>query len=236
MVSALTVVKSEGPGLVPFFKTTCIYFVLWLPSGSWASAVVKVLPILCLSAFVAARGTAYRPSAKYSRRVLAGLVFSAAGDAFLVWQDDGFFEHGLVMFAIAHVFYIAAFGLTPPALRIAVIGLFFFLIGMVVILPSIPSSELAIAVAIYSLLLVLMAWRAIVLAILEAGPTGIPWPRLCAVMGAILFLLSDLSLAVNRFVVMLPHSRALIMISYYGAQLCIALSARGGERRLIKEQ
>ncbi|CAM9724654.1 unnamed protein product, partial [Lampetra fluviatilis] len=97
MVSPVTVVKSCGPKLVPFFKTTCIYFVLWLPasSASWFSTLIKCLPILCLCAFVAAHGMSLRaPVHAYARRILAGLVFSALGDACLVWEAYGYFEPG----------------------------------------------------------------------------------------------------------------------------------------------
>jgi uncharacterized membrane protein YhhN len=36
-------------------------------------------------------------------QVLAGLIFSCAGDAFMVWKSAGYFLPGVVMFAVAQV-------------------------------------------------------------------------------------------------------------------------------------
>jgi len=35
--------------------------------------------------------------------VLAGLIFSCFGDAFMVWKTKGYFIHGVAMFAMAQV-------------------------------------------------------------------------------------------------------------------------------------
>ena len=45
---------------------------------------------------------------RYAGFILAGLVFSLAGDVFLMLPSDQFMA-GLVSFLIAHLFYIAAF-------------------------------------------------------------------------------------------------------------------------------
>ena len=89
-------VKSEGPKLVPFFKATCVYFVLWLPSSSpsWVSALIKCLPIFCLWLFLLAHGLGFLLTHPSATRIFVGLVFSAIGDAFLIWQDQGYFVHG----------------------------------------------------------------------------------------------------------------------------------------------
>ncbi|XP_037695187.1 lysoplasmalogenase-like protein TMEM86A isoform X2 [Choloepus didactylus] len=112
-------VKSEGPKLVPFFKATCVYFVLWLPSSSpsCVSALIKCLPIFCLWLFLLAHGLGFLLAHPNATRIFVGLVFSAVGDAFLIWQDQGYFVHGLLMFAVAHMFYASAFGMRPLALR-----------------------------------------------------------------------------------------------------------------------
>lgn len=91
-------VKSEGPKLVPFFKATCVYFVLWLPtsSPSWFSALIKCLPIFCLWVFLLAHGFSFLGAHSSARKILAGLIFSALGDAFLIWQEQGYFVHGEV--------------------------------------------------------------------------------------------------------------------------------------------
>ncbi|XP_041132326.1 lysoplasmalogenase-like protein TMEM86A [Polyodon spathula] len=96
MVSPVTVVKCEGPKLVPFLKATCVYFVLWLPtsSPSWFSALIKCLPIFCLWVFLLAHGISFLGAHSSARKILAGLIFSSLGDAFLIWQEQGYFVHG----------------------------------------------------------------------------------------------------------------------------------------------
>lgn len=51
------------------------------------------------------------------------------------------------------------------------------------------------------------------------------WTELAAGGGALLFILSDLTIALNKFCFPVPYSRALIMSTYYAAQMLIALSA-----------
>lgn len=127
MVSPVTVVKCEGPKLVPFFKATCVYFVLWLPtsSPSWFSALIKCLPIFCLWVFLLAHGVSFLVSHRSAKRIFAGLIFSAVGDAFLIWQEQGYFVHGLLMFAITHILYSSAFGMKPLDLRTGAVMAFF---------------------------------------------------------------------------------------------------------------
>ncbi|XP_077617214.1 lysoplasmalogenase TMEM86A isoform X2 [Crocuta crocuta] len=182
MVSPVTVVKSEGPKLVPFFKATCVYFVLWLPSSSpsWVSALIKCLPIFCLWLFLLAHGLGFLLTHPSAIRIFVGLVFSALGDAFLIWQDQGYFVHGLS-------------------------GAFTYLVG------------------VYVALIGFMGWRAV--AGLRLVGAAWRWTELAAGSGALLFIISDLIIALNKFCFPVPYARALIMSTYYAAQMFIALSA-----------
>ena len=53
------------------------------------------------------------------------------------------------------------------------------------------------------------------------------WPSVLIAPAALLFLISDASLALNRFVSPFPYSGLLIMITYYLAQFLIAWSTCG---------
>lgn len=53
----------------------------------------------------------------------------------------------------------------------------------------------------------------------------IPWRKILAACGAILFVISDIVLAVNKFCWPVVGERYIIMVTYYAAQLCISLSA-----------
>lgn len=224
MVSPVTVVKSEGPKLVPFFKATCVYFVLWLPSSSpsWFSALIKCLPIFCLWVFLLAHGFHFVVTRGSVKRIFAGLIFSAVGDAFLIWQEQGYFVHGLLMFAIAHILYSAAFGMKPLDLKAGVV------MGLIsgflyILLYSYLSGPFTYLVGVYTALIAFMGWRAV--AGIQLCNDLWTWTKLSACIGAVLFIVSDLTIAVNKFCFPVPRSRVIIMVTYYAAQMLIALSA-----------
>ncbi|XP_050192808.1 lysoplasmalogenase-like protein TMEM86A isoform X1 [Myiozetetes cayanensis] len=217
-------VKSEGPKLVPFFKATCVYFVLWLPtsSPSWFSALIKCLPIFCLWVFLLAHGINFLVSHRSASRILAGLIFSAVGDAFLIWQEQGYFIHGLLMFAITHILYSSAFGMKPLDLKAGL------LMGLVsgscyAFLYSYLSGPFTYLVAVYIALIGFMGWRAV--AGMQLCNDLWTWTKLSACIGAMLFMVSDLTIALNKFCFPVPYSRFIIMATYYAAQMLIALSA-----------
>ncbi|XP_021541515.1 lysoplasmalogenase-like protein TMEM86A [Neomonachus schauinslandi] len=224
MVSPVTVVKSEGPKLVPFFKATCVYFVLWLPlsSPSWVSALIKCLPIFCLWLFLLAHGLGFLLAHPSATRILAGLVFSALGDAFLIWQDQGYFVHGLLMFAVTHMLYASAFGMRPLALRTGLVMAVLSGLCYALLYPCL-SGVFTCLVGVYVALIGFMGWRAMAgLRLVEAAWR---WTELAAGSGALLFIISDLTIALNKFCFPVPYSRALIMSTYYAAQMLVALSA-----------
>ncbi|CAB1323654.1 unnamed protein product [Coregonus sp. 'balchen'] len=217
-------VKSEGPKLVPFFKSTCVYFVLWLPtsSPSWFSALIKCLPIFCLWLFMLAHGFSFLGAHSSARKILAGLIFSSLGDAFLIWQEEGYFSHGLLMFAISHILYSSAFGMKPlNPLAGLVIGAI-SAVSYALLYPYL-SGPFTYLVGVYIALIGFMGWRAV--AGLQLANDLWTWTKMSACLGAVLFMVSDLTIAVNKFCFPVPHSRAIIMATYYAAQMLIALSA-----------
>ncbi|XP_003461262.1 lysoplasmalogenase TMEM86A [Cavia porcellus] len=224
MVSPVTVVKSEGPKLVPFFKATCVYFVLWLPSSSpsWVSALIKCLPIFCLWLFLLAHGLGFLQAHPSAARIFVGLVFSAVGDAFLIWQDQGYFVHGMLMFAVTHMLYASAFGMRPLALRTGLVMGLLSGLCYALLYPGLSGAFIYL-VGIYAALISFMGWRA--MAGLRLVGAAWRWTELAAGSGALLFMISDLTIGLNKFCFPVPYSRALIMSTYYAAQMLIALSA-----------
>ncbi|XP_078064402.1 lysoplasmalogenase TMEM86A-like isoform X2 [Mustelus asterias] len=216
-------VKSIGPKLIPFLKTFCIYFVLWLPTSepSWFSALIKCLPVLCLAFFVLAHGYSTGQYPSYSRKVLTGLLFSALGDVFLTWGDQGFFIHGMLMFGISHILYSWAFGLRPLRLWLALILLALGAVYYTAVY-SYLQGTMVYAMVGYVLVLGLMSWRGMA----RAGCSRYErsWSRGCTAAGAVVFVASDLILAIDRFCFALPHARAVVMSTYYTAQMLITLS------------
>lgn len=213
-------VRGVAPFLVPFLKMSCVYFVLWLPDDqpSITSAFVKCLPILALIWFVWLQG-----GNGYNLKILTGLVCSCLGDATLVWQSLGtsVFIAGMFFFACGLICYILAFGFSPFGFKefIIVAAVCTSIIGY--ILTFIPEGVLLYGIMGYSCLITLMAWRALARFNLK---TVVPWRKVFAAVGALLFVTSDLSLALNKFCWSLPWERTIIMVTYYAAQLCISLS------------
>ncbi|KAI4495570.1 hypothetical protein M0802_008582 [Mischocyttarus mexicanus] len=220
MSSPTQVIKSVGPKLVPFFKSVSVYFVLLAQQPSLLTACFKCLPIISLIVFVLLHGISLSKEYTFSRRILTGLVFSCLGDALLVWPNC--FTAGMCMFAIAQIMYIYAFGFKPINLLLGAIMYSFCSLVICLLMPGL-SGILVIGVPIYTLLLTTMAWRAI--ARVQFFEELWTWTKLCSCVGSICFLISDTLLGFHYFRSPLPYSQVSIMLTYYTAQLGIALSA-----------
>lgn len=205
--------KLSGTGgrLVPFFKSVLLYFTvtggLSAPAGL---AALKCLPVLCLAAFLVyprARDS------RYCRRLLAGLLCSAVGDACLEWP--GGLAVGMLAFAMAHGWFMAAFGWKPirPVLGAAILALSAVALGVL----QAPHSLIGTLLPVYTLALGAMGWRA-----MARGCRCRPcW---AGRVGAALFMLSDFILAYDMFNAPLPYRKLLVMSTYYSAQLGISLT------------
>ena len=163
------------------------------------------------------------PHTSFARLVIAGILLSLAGDLALLSKSDAAFQVGLVAFLIAHVLYlIANLGVaTWPgwilAVALAVVAATAVLLRFV----RPPDKVLRVATIVYGVAIsamVISAWATV------GGP--LRWAPLTAV-GAVLFYVSDASLALNRFHRPIPHIAYLAMGVYWLGQLGIALAARG---------
>ncbi|MCA9970016.1 MAG: lysoplasmalogenase [Anaerolineales bacterium] len=159
--------------------------------------------------------------AVYKWLIVAGLLFCLGGDVFLMLPAR-YFLYGLVSFLIGHLLYIAAFvadaGLTFSGwlLPLLLFG------GGVYALLHAHLGKMRGPVIVYITAILLMAWQAIGRWALLDG-TG---PLLAAV-GACLFVLSDATLALDRFRQKFHAARVIVLTTYWAAQACIALSVWG---------
>jgi uncharacterized membrane protein YhhN len=187
-------------------------------SGRRAIAgVLKALPILILAALVWIEGG----PGSFAGLLAAGLVFSAVGDVSLVFR--GGFLAGLSAFFVAHCCYIGAFapgavmslGSAIAAAAIAVVA-----VGVLHRLwPHV--ARLRVPVIVYVGALSLMAWCAVARAPVPGAGTA----ALAGAIGAISFLVSDAVLAIDRFARQFAGAHAVVMVTYYAAQVLIARSA-----------
>ena len=155
----------------------------------------------------------------YAFAIIAGLVCSMAGDIFLMLPSDQFIL-GLISFLIAHLFYIAAFTYGRKIRPAPWLLIPFVLYGILIYgILSPYLGEMKLPVAAYIVVILVMGWRA-----WERWSQTAEKTALLAFLGAILFIISDSVLALNRFREPFEVARALNLSTYFAAQWLIALS------------
>ncbi|HJU53566.1 MAG TPA: lysoplasmalogenase [Pyrinomonadaceae bacterium] len=155
----------------------------------------------------------------YRQAIIAGLIFSLAGDIFLMLPEDRFIP-GLVSFLFAHVFYIAAFTRESGGALSFWTLVPFLLYGCLMLRVLWPHlGKLKLPVLIYMAVILAMGWTAAGRRLLtEQGGS------LLAFLGAILFIASDSALALDKFRGRFRSAQLLILSTYFTAQWLIALS------------
>ncbi len=188
---------------------TAAFLALHLVAERHRHRTLRATGKLAASAAFLALAVALGPSGRLGAAVLVALLLSAAGDALLLSDRRAAFLGGLVAFLLAHVAYIAGFATV-----------------------SRPSALVAIAVAAASAVALRWLWP-------HAGSMRGPVVAYCAAigvmvwlglgagrpelqLGALLFWVSDLAVARDRFVRPGFANRLVGLPLYYAAQLLIA--------------
>jgi uncharacterized membrane protein YhhN len=177
----------------------------------------KPLATLLILALAATAPGAVSP--RYQALVCAGLLFSLAGDVFLMLPRDRFVA-GLASFLVAHGLYVAAVAPRPPTLNAPGVLLVLAVFG-IALLRALWSrlDGLRLPVAVYAAALLGMAWQA------AERWTGLgTTAALLAVVGAGLFVVSDSVLAWQRFRTQVRYGQIVVLSTYFAAQWLIALS------------
>ena len=180
------------------------------------------------AAFVALGAVLYDGD-RYAQLVLLGLVFGAGGDIALLGKSNKAFLAGLTLFLIGHLGYVAAFASLMPASEWFAGG------GPLVIAPYAAGGvvlwllwpklgAMKVPVIFYVLTIATMvafalsAWRT----------NALPEPaRTRMIVGAVLFFISDLAVARDKFVAPTFANKVWGLPAYYAAQLFIAWSLVG---------
>ena len=167
-------------------------------------------------------------SVGYRRWIAIGMLFSLAGDIFLMLPQDAFVP-GRVAFLIGHACFIRAllddtrFAARPLAVLAC---LAYGVLNLWALWPSLPGA-LHLPVVVYVTVLACMAGQAVARAWWHARD-ALAKPAQWAMAGALLFMLSDTLLAWNRFRVVIPLSALWVLATYYAALWCLARSVRRG--------
>ena len=155
----------------------------------------------------------------YRNIVLAGLLFSLAGDVFLMQRKEKFIQ-GLSSFLIAHLFYIYAFTRGGWVIDGVVALILLSLAGLFIYFLRNKLGSLFIAVLLYATAILTMGIVAI-----SAWLHRPESAQLAAAVGAVLFIISDGFLAIRKFRGAYKWSPLCVMSTYFCAQWLIALSA-----------
>jgi len=211
-------------------KLTLLLFFL-VSAGELLSIVFQMneLQLVCKPLIMITLGAYYFQRASDNRSVLAimAILFSLGGDIALMMDssDQIFFMVGLISFLISHIFYILVYRqhrvneIADALVGIQKLRVAFPIVlagtGLVVILyPSLGA--LQFPVMIYALVLVVMVLNAL----FRYGRTNFKsfW---LVFGGAMLFMISDSVLAINKFLHPVPNSGLYIMSTYIAAQFLI---------------
>ncbi len=154
--------------------------------------------------------------------VLLALMFSWIGDVLLLFQqnDSLFFLLGLSAFLVAHIFYILFFHQVRVREKIKgrlwiVLIVVVYYVALIALLSS-YLGEMKFPVRVYGIVISLMFMLAMHMLFIKDKAAG---QRMMA--GALLFILSDSALAINKFYQSFPFAGILIMLTYALAQFFI---------------
>jgi uncharacterized membrane protein YhhN len=173
--------------------------------------------------------------------ILPALFFSWAGDVLLMFEpkDTIFFLLGLSSFLLAHIFYILFFHFARlrekvkgnPLLLIVVVIYYAALITLL----SPYLGDMTIPVLVYGIVISFMFMLAMHMLFIRNKSAG-KW----MMFGALLFVISDSVLAINKFYQSFGGAGILIMLTYGLAQLFIVEGAvkyiRGTKQEIRNEK
>lgn len=158
---------------------------------------------------------------RFGQAIFAGLALSFFGDLFLIGMSERAFLFGLGSFLLAHIAYIAAFAIygydRKWALVAAIPIIAITVIVAIWLAPHVPP-DLVIPVRVYTIIISLMVIAAF-------GSKGAGASTLI-VAGALMFFVSDLSVAATRLVEVSFPTIVWGLPLYYAGQLCFAASAK----------
>jgi uncharacterized membrane protein YhhN len=211
MLSASPIILSS------LFLIIAVAALLWAELKSYQPGIVLAKPVAS-SLFVVTALIAGALASTYGQLILLGLVLSWLGDVFLIPKRPVFFVVGLGSFLCAHVAFSCAFLLLPLGMPGVAGATFTVSVFAVLVLrwlwPHLPGKLRSAVVAYIGAISLMVA--------LAGGTMAAAGPQLF--IGAVLFAVSDLFVARERFVQSAVANRLWGLPLYYAAQLVFALS------------
>ncbi|XP_041353488.1 lysoplasmalogenase-like protein TMEM86A [Gigantopelta aegis] len=212
--------------LLPFYVTTGLFF--WFaqpltehPEETVTSAILKVLPIWSLAFYVYTKHLASgKNESPYPSAFFVGLLLSSIGDILIVWHET-LFDLGVAVFAAAHAFYLIGIlsrykggaSSTKLMYNLVILSFLLFVVG------DIETRVDKVMCVVYFSFLGYIAWLTSAHDENEKSTSSF-----YARLGMCIFLLSDFVITTNRVMTSLPCCEFFVMVTYYAAQCCLALS------------
>lgn len=228
--------KISTYALYTFYIFSIANLIVQVVEIEWLDLATK--PFLVISLLLFYLTAKAENSSALSKLIISALVFSWIGDILLMLQGQfsGLFIFGLAAFLIAHISYIFGFRKArfdePAEINLSFVRtrvVFLLLIGGALIYMLYPNlEELLIPVVLYTIVIIAMG----ISALLRRGRT----PDKSFIMvysGALLFIMSDAMLGINKFMNPIVQARALIMATYITAQFLIVKGILIHERELV---
>ncbi len=186
-------------------------------------AAVVLAKLIASSSFIALAISVAAMRSLFGRLLLAGLVLSWIGDMLLLGASPGLFLAGLVAFLLAHLMYVSSFIAHGVNWRwVIAAGIPVVLISASVSLwlaPHVPA-PMQLPVWLYTFVISGM--------VMSAFGTRGAGAGLAIAVGALLFYLSDLSVAAGQFIRPEFPNYVWGLPFYYTGQLLLAGSAGSG--------
>lgn len=232
----MTKSKLSTYSLYAFYLFSIINLIEQVVHTGWLDLATKpflMIPLLLF--YLSARAKKIDLLSKY---IVGALVFSWFGDLLLMLQGqfDGLFIFGLAAFLIAHICYIFGFRLAKfhetrntnrSFMHTRLIFLLF--IGGTLIYMLYPYlGEMLVPVISYTIVIISMS----VAALFRRGWT-VDKSFILVYSGALLFIMSDALIAIDKFMNPIAQGRLLIMATYISAQFLIVKGILAHEKELV---
>lgn len=198
--------------MVRVFELVTVVSLMFLLLAEWRKNELLrwISKPIAAAGFVLAAFASAALDSEYGRAVFVALVLSMIGDVLLIPKSKSIFKAGVLVFLLAHVAYVVAFLAVPLSyLHAGGAAVVLAIAGVIIarkILPGV-SRELKIPVVAYMLVISTM----VAFSIATRNPT--------IITAAIMFYVSDLCVAREKFVSPGLINRLIGLPLYFGAQL-----------------
>ncbi len=214
----------KNPWTIPFVIVLAAHLLALLLRVEMMDRITKPLIVITVAGyfFYATKNV----QSRLKVWIISALLFSWGGDILLMFQDKKslFFLLGLSSFLLAHIFYIIflhkvrlAEKIKPRLWTLLVVAVYY---SVLIAFLSPWLGDMRLPVRVYGMVISFMLLLALHLLFLANRKAG-----LYIAIGAILFVLSDSLLAINKFYQPFEAAGFLIMLTYGLAQLFLIIGA-----------